>query len=61
MAGHETFSKNSAYRNIQTSHTMAKPDNKVAVRTLVMAAVLAVGLVAFMLAKGLLHTAALAS
>lgn len=40
---------------------MAKPDNKVAVRTLVMAAVLAVGLVAFMLAKGLLHTAALAS
>lgn len=40
---------------------MEKPNNAVAVRTLVMAAVLVMGLVATLLAKGLLSTAVFAS
>ncbi|MGB3527281.1 MAG: hypothetical protein WBB32_15100 [Flavobacteriales bacterium] len=40
---------------------MVKPNNSVAVRTLIMAGVLVVGLVAAMLAKGLISTAILAS
>ena len=40
---------------------MSKPNNVVAVRTLVMAAVLIVGLVATLFAKGLISTAVLAS
>lgn len=40
---------------------MSKPNNTVAVRTLVMAAVLVMGLVATLVAKGLLSTAVFAS
>ncbi len=40
---------------------MNKPNNTVAVRTLVMAGILAVGLAAAMLAKGLISTSILAS
>ncbi len=40
---------------------MNKQNNAVAVRTLIMAAVLAVGLVAALLAKGLISTSILAS
>lgn len=40
---------------------MDKQNNTVAVRTLIMAGILAVGLVAAMLAKGLISTAVLAS
>lgn len=40
---------------------MSKPNNTVAVRTLVMAGILAIGLVAAMLAKGYLATAGFAS
>lgn len=40
---------------------MNKTNNTVAVRTLVMAAILVVGLIATMLAKGLISTAVLAS
>lgn len=40
---------------------MRNPNNSVAVRTLIMAGVLIMGLVATMLAKGLISTAILAS
>lgn len=40
---------------------MNKQNNSVAIRTLVMAAVLVVGLIAAMFAKGLISTAVLAS
>ncbi len=40
---------------------MNKSNNSVAMRTLVMAAVLVIGLVATLLAKGLISTAVLAS
>lgn len=40
---------------------MRKPNNTVAVRTLVMAAVLVMGLVVTLLAKGLISTAVFAS
>ena len=45
----------------QNHPKMSKPNNIVAVRTLVMAAVLVMGLVATMFAKGLISTAVLAS
>ncbi len=40
---------------------MTKPNNSVAVRTLIMAGILMVGLVVAMLAKGLISTSVLAS
>jgi|GEM_PF-1972814 hypothetical protein len=45
----------------KTIRKMKKPNNNVAMRTLVMAAVLVMGLVATLLAKGLISTALLAS
>jgi hypothetical protein len=45
----------------QILSTMNKQNNSVAIRTLVMAAVLVVGLIAAMFAKGLISTAVLAS
>ena len=47
--------------NRANSWIMRNPNNSVAVRTLIMAGVLIMGLVATMLAKGLISTAILAS